>query len=209
MVYQLDLKKDELRLLSRAWEVQVRPIHPAWPMAENWRPDTHVATLEAEGGFREHLVDEEDDLESDEEDREDDELLDALEDFGLLDEYQLATLTDDDEQEGQWNGAMAEGEEDVLDGGIEDMYLFSSSPVHPNRPSPSPSPTKTQNDARWPDSAPTVPKAHEHARSPPNDQPTHPSPTSVHPTFPKAHEHSRWLQNDVPTPPGPTSAPNG
>jgi hypothetical protein len=49
----------------------------------------------------------------------------------------------------------------------------------PDGPSPSPSPTKTQNDARQPDSTPTVPKAHEHARSPPNDLPAHPSPTSV------------------------------
>ncbi|KAF9231180.1 hypothetical protein BU15DRAFT_68549 [Melanogaster broomeanus] len=88
MVYQLDLKKDELRLLSRAWEVQVQPIHPAWPMAENWGPDTHVAASDVEEeGFREQLVDEEDDWESDEENREDDKLLDALEDLGLLDEY--------------------------------------------------------------------------------------------------------------------------
>lgn len=132
MVYQLDLKKDELRLLSRAWGVQVRPIHPAWPMDENWGPDTDLAALEVEGGFREQLVDEDDDWESDGEDMEDDELLDALEDFGLLDEYRFATQTEDDEQEGVWNTVIAEDEEDILEGGVEDMYLLSSSPLRPS-----------------------------------------------------------------------------
>ncbi|KAF9233286.1 hypothetical protein BU15DRAFT_80265 [Melanogaster broomeanus] len=133
MVYQLDLKKDELRLLSRAWEVQVQPIHPAWPMAENWGPDTRVAASDVdEESFREQLVDEDDDWESDEENREDDELLDALEDLGLLDEYRFATQTWGDEQDGQWNGGMAEDEEGMWEGGVDDMYLLSSSPVRPS-----------------------------------------------------------------------------
>ncbi|KAF9231432.1 hypothetical protein BU15DRAFT_68340 [Melanogaster broomeanus] len=102
-------------------------------MAENWGPDTHVAASDVEEECcREQLVDEEDDWESDEENREDDELLDALEDLGLLDEYRFATQTWDDEQDGQWNGGMTEDEEDVLEGGVDDMYLLSSSPVCPN-----------------------------------------------------------------------------
>jgi hypothetical protein len=101
-------------------------------MDENWGPDTDLAALEVEGGFREQLVDEDDDWESDGEDMEDDELLDALEDFGLLDEYRFATQTEDDEQEGVWNTVIAEDEEDILEGGVEDMYLLSSSPLRPS-----------------------------------------------------------------------------
>ncbi|KIJ10369.1 hypothetical protein PAXINDRAFT_16595 [Paxillus involutus ATCC 200175] len=95
----------------------------------------------------------------------------------------------------------------------------------PDGPSPSPSPTKTQNDARQPDSAPTVPKAHKHTRSPPNGPARSPQPyehakqgahqrQTMHPAFPKAHEHSRWIQNDTAQNGAPpslraTSMPNG
>ncbi|KAF9236950.1 hypothetical protein BU15DRAFT_88926 [Melanogaster broomeanus] len=128
MVYKLDLRKEELRQLGMTWKAQIQSIHAAWPMSTSWGPDIDIAA-EVQDGLGEQLVDEDEDWESDNEDREDDELLDALEEFGLLDEYRVSNLTDNDEQEGLWNSMMAG--EDVLEGGVEDMYLLSSSPLRP------------------------------------------------------------------------------
>ncbi|KAF9232060.1 hypothetical protein BU15DRAFT_81665 [Melanogaster broomeanus] len=79
--------------LKAEWDAVVLLVHSHW-LEVNDHDMVHQLDLKKdelsdveEEGFREQLVDEEDDWESDEENREDDELLDALEDLGLLDEY--------------------------------------------------------------------------------------------------------------------------
>ncbi|KIJ61378.1 hypothetical protein HYDPIDRAFT_31467 [Hydnomerulius pinastri MD-312] len=102
MLFALDVRREELCQLAMRWQAKVRPMPTAWPMPASWGSvhNTEVPRSGGRGrdgglGDGEVWVDEDDDWESEGE-KEDDELLDALENFGLWDQWRM---TDTDEIE--------------------------------------------------------------------------------------------------------------
>ncbi|KIJ64158.1 hypothetical protein HYDPIDRAFT_91170, partial [Hydnomerulius pinastri MD-312] len=102
MLFALDVRREELCQLAMRWQAKVRPMPTAWPMPASWESvhNTEVPRARGRGrdgglGDEEVWVNKDDDWESEGE-KEDDELLDALENFGLWDQWRM---TDTDEIE--------------------------------------------------------------------------------------------------------------
>ncbi|KIJ59145.1 hypothetical protein HYDPIDRAFT_33444 [Hydnomerulius pinastri MD-312] len=129
MVYQLELRQEELEGLPSGWWAMVRGIPPAWSMSESWGGPSVGSTCPCiqrprspEGA--QVTEDDNDNWESEVEDeREDDELLEALEDWGLAEEYRF----DAQPEGGVWEGGVMDDED--LYGDEEDFDIFPSSPI--------------------------------------------------------------------------------
>ncbi|KIJ61926.1 hypothetical protein HYDPIDRAFT_169493 [Hydnomerulius pinastri MD-312] len=128
MVYQLELRQEELEGLSSGWGAMVCGIPPAWSMSEHWRPSLgstrpSIQRPRSPEGAQ-GAEDDNDNWESEVEDEwEDDELLEALEDWGLAEEYQFHAQPEG----GVWEGGVMD-EEDLY-GDEEDFDVFPSSPI--------------------------------------------------------------------------------
>ncbi|KIJ59237.1 hypothetical protein HYDPIDRAFT_33388 [Hydnomerulius pinastri MD-312] len=113
MLFALNVRREELCQLAMRWQTKVQPMPTAWPMPASWG-SVHNTEVPGPGGRGrdgglgdgEVWVDEDDDWESEGEKEDDvtnwywvasdDELLDALENFGLWDQWRM---TDTDEIE--------------------------------------------------------------------------------------------------------------
>ncbi|KAF8834160.1 hypothetical protein BDN67DRAFT_985516 [Paxillus ammoniavirescens] len=120
VVYQLELWKEELECWVVGWKASVRGIPPMWSMSENWIQNLPIGMLESAGGDDRVQEDESEDWESEVGDWEDDELLEALEDWGLAEEYRI------DAQPGYLESGMSE--EDIYCG-EDDLDVCPSSPL--------------------------------------------------------------------------------
>jgi hypothetical protein len=104
------------------WKASVHGIPPMWLMSENWIPRLSIGMPESAGSDNRVVTqeDESEDWESEVEDWEDDELLEALEDWGLAEEYRI------DAQPGFLESGM--GEEDIYYG-EDDLDVCPSAPL--------------------------------------------------------------------------------
>lgn len=123
MVCQLELRKKEMVDLVKVWQGQIGLVPAAWEMPVHWiEGDIDLPVVPGEV---EQIVDFEE-WESDREDQGDGELMDLIEEFGLLG-GDVAQGSED------WMDCELDGpvgsEDEAIVGGEEDMYMQSSSPV--------------------------------------------------------------------------------